>query len=80
MLKELGFTNVYVVPEQELPDGDFVRIGNEELLTCGAEILVPAALENTISKSNAGNVRALAVISPERVPAVKQVPAITESP
>ena len=27
---------------------------------------------------NAGNVRALAVISPERVQAVKQVPAITE--
>ena len=23
VLKELGFTNVYVVPEQELPDGDF---------------------------------------------------------
>ena len=23
ILKELGFENVYVVPEQELPDGDF---------------------------------------------------------
>ena len=26
MLKELGFTNVYVVPEQELPDGDFPTV------------------------------------------------------
>ncbi len=24
--KELGFTNVYVVPEQELPDGDFPTV------------------------------------------------------
>ena len=37
----------------DLPDGDFVRISNEGLLTCGAEMLVPAALEGTISKSNA---------------------------
>ena len=26
VLKELGFTNVYVVPEQELPDGDFPTV------------------------------------------------------
>ena len=26
MLKELGFENVYVVPEQELPDGDFPTV------------------------------------------------------
>ena len=26
ILKELGFTNVYVVPEQELPDGDFPTV------------------------------------------------------
>ena len=25
-LKELGFQNVYVVPEQELPDGDFPTV------------------------------------------------------
>ncbi|MDF2801124.1 MAG: pgcA [Anaerocolumna sp.] len=27
ILKELGFTNVYVVPEQELPDPDFTTVG-----------------------------------------------------
>ncbi|HWT27533.1 MAG TPA: phospho-sugar mutase [Mobilitalea sp.] len=27
ILKELGFTNVYVVPEQELPDSEFTTIG-----------------------------------------------------
>lgn len=27
VLKELGFENVYVVPEQELPDGDFPTVG-----------------------------------------------------
>ena len=27
MLKELGFENVYVVPEQELPDGEFPTVG-----------------------------------------------------
>lgn len=27
ILKELGFTNVYVVPEQELPDGNFSTVG-----------------------------------------------------
>lgn len=26
VLKELGFKNVYVVPEQELPDGDFPTV------------------------------------------------------
>ena len=26
ILKELGFENVYVVPEQELPDGDFPTV------------------------------------------------------
>ena len=26
VLKELGFTNVYVVKEQELPDGDFPTV------------------------------------------------------
>ena len=28
ILKELGFENVYVVPEQELPDGDFPTVSN----------------------------------------------------
>lgn len=27
VLKEIGFTHVYVVPEQELPDGDFPTVG-----------------------------------------------------
>lgn len=27
ILKELGFTNVYVVPEQELPDSEFTTVG-----------------------------------------------------
>ena len=27
ILKELGFTNVYVVKEQEMPDGDFTTVG-----------------------------------------------------
>lgn len=27
ILKELGFTNVFVVPEQELPDGEFPTVG-----------------------------------------------------
>lgn len=27
ILKEIGFTNVYVVPEQELPDGNFSTVG-----------------------------------------------------
>lgn len=27
VLKELGFTNVFVVPEQELPDGEFPTVG-----------------------------------------------------
>ena len=26
ILKELGFTHVYVVPEQEKPDGDFPTV------------------------------------------------------
>ena len=26
VLRELGFKNVYVVPEQELPDGDFPTV------------------------------------------------------
>ena len=35
VLKELGFTNVYVVPEQELPDGDFPTVSypNPEMPT-----------------------------------------------
>ena len=27
ILKEIGFENVYVVPEQEMPDGDFTTVG-----------------------------------------------------
>ena len=46
----------------ELPDGDFARISNEDLLACDVDILVPAALENTISKSNADRVRARFIV------------------
>ncbi len=43
VLKELGFTNVYVVPEQELPDGDFPTVSYpnpeaKEAFTLGLEL------------------------------------------
>ena len=46
----------------ELPDGGFTRIDNEALIECDADILVPAALENQISKSNAPLVRAKYIV------------------
>lgn len=43
VLKELGFEHVYVVPEQELPDGDFPTVGypnpeSEEAFTLGLKL------------------------------------------
>lgn len=43
VLKELGFTKVYVVPEQELPDGDFPTVSypnpeTEEAFALGLEL------------------------------------------
>ena len=42
VLKEIGFTHVYVVPEQELPDGDFptVRLSEPEAAEAFALVLV----------------------------------------
>ena len=43
ILKELGFTNVYVVPEQELPDGEFPTVSypnpeSDEAFVLGLEL------------------------------------------
>lgn len=46
----------------EYPDQHFTHISNEELLECAVDILVPAALENQISRSNASLVGARYVV------------------
>lgn len=38
------------------------RITNEELLTCDCDLLIPAALENQITKDNAENIRARLIV------------------
>ena len=50
VLKELGFTHVYVVPEQELPDGEFPTVSypNPE----AAE-----AFELALALANSGDMR-----------------------
>ena len=45
-----------------LPDGDYDRIGNDELLALDCDVLVPAALENQITAKNAQNVKAKLVV------------------
>lgn len=47
---------------KDYPNGDFERINNAELLRTECTFLIPAALENQITKSNAGDINAKVVL------------------
>ena len=47
---------------KDYPNGDFERIDNAELLRTECTFLIPAALENQITKSNAGDINAKVVL------------------
>jgi len=61
-----------VLPES----GDFERISNEELLALPCDVLVPAALENQITQSNARNVQAKLVVEGANGPTTPEADAI----
>jgi glutamate dehydrogenase/leucine dehydrogenase len=48
------------------------NITNEELLTCGCDILVPAALSDQLNKSNAHDVKAKVVLELANAPTTKE--------
>jgi glutamate dehydrogenase (NAD(P)+) len=43
-------------------DGSFSRVAPDEILTCEADILIPAALEGQITEGNAGDIKARYVL------------------
>ncbi len=45
---------------EDFPDGE--TITNEELLTCDCDVLMPAAMENTVDESIAGEIKASVVV------------------
>jgi len=65
--KEGGVLGVYCVgsvctPSELVTEGNCKIITNEELLELDVDILVPAALENVITKENAANIKAKAIV------------------
>lgn len=50
------------VTNYQLPNNLITKISNKELLALDVDILIPAALENVITKENAGNVHATYVL------------------
>ena len=62
VLKELGFEHVYVVPEQELPDGDFPTVSYPN----------PEADEAFDTRTEAGESRSMRILywRPIRMPIV----------
>lgn len=54
------------------------HIGNEELLTCDADILVPAALENQITEQIAADIKATLIIEAANGPTTVEADAVLE--
>ncbi len=59
--------------------GDNLMITNEELLTLNVDVLVPAALENQITETNAANVKAKYIFEVANGPITSAADAILES-
>lgn len=59
-----------------LPKGDYENVTNEELLALGCDVLVPAALENQITESNAANVKAKLLVEGANGPTTPAADAI----
>jgi glutamate dehydrogenase/leucine dehydrogenase len=58
------------------PDGNFERIDNAELLSTECTFLIPAALENQITSSNAKNINAKVVLEAANGPTTVAADAI----
>jgi glutamate dehydrogenase (NAD(P)+) len=59
-----------------LPQGDYAHLTNGELLALDCDVLVPAALENQITESNAANVKAKLVVEAANGPTTPVADAI----
>lgn len=59
-------------------DAEYVKISNEELLQLEVDILVPAALENQITKSNADKIKAKVVVELANGPTTPEADEILE--
>ena len=55
---------------------DVAKISNQELLTCDADVLIPAALENQIHADNADQIRARVVVEAANGPTTSQADEI----
>jgi glutamate dehydrogenase/leucine dehydrogenase len=55
---------------------DVAKISNQELLTCNADVLIPAALENQIHADNADQIRARVVVEAANGPTTSQADEI----
>ncbi|MBI2637468.1 MAG: Glu/Leu/Phe/Val dehydrogenase [Candidatus Sungbacteria bacterium] len=72
MQKEKGIINNKTCSLEEASGGNCKVIGNKELLELDVDILIPAALENQITKENAGNIKAKIILEMANGPTTKE--------
>ena len=72
MQKEKGIINNKTCSLEEASGGNCKIIGNKELLEFDVDILIPAALENQITKDNAEKIKAKVVVEMANGPTTKE--------